>query len=160
MSTRVPLPYTPKVLELFKEPKNLGKIEDADAFAQAGSPACGDVISIYLRIREGIIEDAKFESYGCAANIAAASVLTEVVKGKSLEEAWNIDWQQIADELGGLPPVKKHCSILAVGALRRAIRRYFGDNLPEWLPKDLTSVERQALEEEEMIERIYGKLRR
>jgi len=160
MSTRVPLPYTPKVLELFKEPKNLGKIEDADAFAQAGSPACGDVISIYLRIREGIIEDAKFESYGCAANIAAASVLTELVKGKSLEEAWNIDWQQIADELGGLPPVKKHCSILAVGALRRAIRRYFGDNLPEWLPKDLTSVERQALEEEEMIERIYGKLRR
>jgi len=156
----VPLPYTPKVLELFKEPKNLGKIEDADAFAQAGSPACGDVISIYLRIREGIIEDAKFESYGCAANIAAASVLTELVKGKSLEEAWNIDWQQIADELGGLPPVKKHCSILAVGALRRAIRRYFGDNLPEWLPKDLTSVERQALEEEEMIERIYGKLRR
>jgi len=138
----------------------LGRIDDADAFAQAGSPACGDVISIYLRIRDGVIEDAKFESYGCAANIAAASVLTEIVKGKRLEEAWNIDWQQIADELGGLPPVKKHCSILAVGALRRAIRRYFGDNLPEWLPKDLTSVERQALEEEEMIERIYGKLRR
>jgi len=160
MSTRVPLPYTPKVLELFREPKNLGRIDDADAFAQAGSPACGDVISIYLRIRDGVIEEAKFESYGCAANIAAASVLTEIVKGKSLEEAWNIDWQQIADELGGLPPVKKHCSILAVGALRRAIRRYFGDNLPEWLPKDLTSVERQALEEEEMIERIYGKLRR
>ncbi len=160
MSTRVPLPYTPKVLELFRDPKNLGRIEDADASAQAGSPACGDVISIYLRIREGIIEDAKFESYGCAANIAAASILTEIVKGKSLEEAWNIDWKQIADELGGLPPVKKHCSILAVGALRRAIRRYFGDNLPEWLPKDLTSVERQALEEEEMIERIYGKLRR
>jgi nitrogen fixation NifU-like protein len=160
MSTRVPLPYTPRVLELFREPKNLGRIDDADAFAQAGSPACGDVISIYLRIRDGVIEDAKFESYGCAANIAAASVLTEIVKGRSLEEAWNIDWQQIADELGGLPPVKKHCSILAVGALRRAIRRYFGDNLPEWLPKDLTSVERQALEEEEMIERIYGKLRR
>ncbi|RSN70885.1 iron-sulfur cluster assembly scaffold protein [Candidatus Korarchaeum cryptofilum] len=160
MSTRVPLPYTPRVLELFREPRNLGRIDDADAFAQAGSPACGDVISIYLRIRDGVIEDAKFESYGCAANIAAASVLTEIVKGKRLEEAWNIDWQQIADELGGLPPVKKHCSILAVGALRRAIRRYFGDNLPEWLPKDLTSVERQALEEEEMIERIYGKLRR
>jgi nitrogen fixation NifU-like protein len=160
MSTRVPLPYTPRVLELFREPRNLGRIDDADAFAQAGSPACGDVISIYLRIRDGVIEEAKFESYGCAANIAAASVLTEIVKGKSLEEAWNIDWQQIADELGGLPPVKKHCSILAVGALRRAIRRYFGDNLPEWLPKDLTSVERQALEEEEMIERIYGKLRR
>jgi nitrogen fixation NifU-like protein len=160
MSTRVPLPYTPRVLELFREPKNLGRIDDADAFAQAGSPACGDVISIYLRIRDGVIEDAKFESYGCAANIAAASVLTEIVNGKRLEEAWNIDWQQIADELGGLPPVKKHCSILAVGALRRAIRRYFGDNLPEWLPKDLTSVERQALEEEEMIERIYGKLRR
>ncbi|MCS7102409.1 MAG: iron-sulfur cluster assembly scaffold protein [Candidatus Korarchaeum sp.] len=157
MSTRVPLPYTPKVLELFKDPKNLGRIENANAFAQAGSPACGDVISIYMRIGEGeVIEDAKFESYGCAANIAAASLLTEMVRGRKLREAWNIDWQELAEELGGLPPVKKHCSILAVGALRRAIRRYYGENRPEWLPENLTAVEKQALEEEEMIERLYG----
>ncbi len=158
MSTRVPLPYTPKVLELFRNPRNLGRIDDADAFAQAGSPACGDVISIYLRIGEGdVIEEARFESYGCAANIAAASILTEMVKGKTLREAWSVEWKEVADELGGLPPVKRHCSILAVGALRRAIRRYYGERRPDWLPESLTSVEKQALEEEEMIERLYGR---
>ncbi len=157
MSTRVPLPYTPKVLDLFRNPKNMGKMEDPDAFAQAGSPACGDVISIYLRVVRGdVIEEARFESYGCAANIAAASILTEMVKGKSLRDAWEIGWEDIADRLGGLPPVKRHCSILAVGGLRRAIRHYYGDNRPEWLPEDLTVVEKQALEEEEMIEKLYG----
>ncbi|MEM0017222.1 MAG: iron-sulfur cluster assembly scaffold protein [Candidatus Korarchaeum sp.] len=155
MSTRVPLPYTPKVLELFRNPRNLGRMENADASAQAGSPACGDVISIYLRISGDVIEDAKFESYGCAANIAAASVLTEIVRGRTLREAWGIDWQRVADELGGLPPVKRHCSILAVGALRRAIRRYYGERRPEWLPEELTAVEKQAIEEEELIERLY-----
>ena len=162
MSTRVPLPYTPKVLELFRNPKNLGKMEDPDAFAQAGSPACGDVISLYLRIveRDGteVIEDAKFESYGCAANIAAASMLTEMVKGKMVREAWWVEWQDDAEALGVLPPVKRHCSILAVGALRRAIRAYYRDKdrKPDWLPEGLTMAEKQALEEEEFIERMYG----
>ncbi len=160
MSTRVPLPYTPMVLELFRNPRNMGKMEDPDAFAQAGSPACGDVISIYLRVvrkgEEDVIEEAKFESYGCAANIAAASILTEMVKGKSLRDAWEIGWEDVAERLGGLPPVKRHCSILAVGGLRRAIRHYYEGNRPEWLPEDLTTVEKQALEEEEMIERLYG----
>ncbi len=158
MSTRVPLPYTPLVLELFRNPKNLGKMEDPDAFAQAGSPACGDVISIYLRISEDeVIEEASFESYGCAANIAAASILTEMVKGKTLRDAWSIGWEDVADRLGGLPPVKRHCSILAVGGLRRAIRHYYENReRPDWLPEELTTVERQALEEEEMIERLYG----
>ncbi len=162
MSTRVPLPYTPKVLEFFRNPKNLGKMEDPDAFAQAGSPACGDVISLYLRIvkRDGteVIEDAKFESYGCAANIAAASMLTEMIKGKTAREAWEVEWQDVAEALGGLPPVKRHCSILAVGALRRAIRAYYRDKdrKPDWLPEGLTMAEKQALEEEEFIERMYG----
>ncbi len=160
MSTRVPLPYTPTVLELFRNPKNMGKMENPDASAQAGSPACGDVISIYLRIaREGdedVIEEAKFESYGCAANIAAASILTEMVKGRSLRDAWEIGWEDVAERLGGLPPVKRHCSILAVGGLRRAIRHYYEGSRPEWLPEDLTAVEKQALEEEEMIDRFYG----
>ena len=162
MSTRVPLPYTPKVLEFFRNPKNLGKMEDPDAFAQAGSPACGDVISLYLRIvkRDGteVIEDAKFESYGCAANIAAASMLTEMIKGKTVREAWEVEWQDVAEALGGLPPVKRHCSILAVGALRRAIRAYYKDRgrTPDWLPEGLTMAEKQALEEEEFIERMYG----
>ncbi len=160
MSTRVPLPYTPKVLELFRNPKNLGKIDNPDAFAQAGSPACGDVIRIYLKIsrknKEDLIEDARFESYGCAANIAAASTLTEMIKGKTTREAWEIGWNEVADQLGGLPPIKRHCSILAVGGLRRAIRHYYKENRPDWLPSDLTIAEKQALEEEEIIERLYG----
>jgi len=127
MSSRVPLAYSKKVLELFRNPKNLGKIENADAEALAGSLACGDMIAIYLRV-EGETEriiDAKFESYGCAVNIAVASTLTEMVRGKSLREAWEISWRDVSDGLGGLPSVKYHCGILAVGTLKRAIRAYY-----------------------------------
>ncbi len=161
MSTRIPLPYSPKVLELFRNPKNLGPIQDADVVASAGSPACGDMIRIYLKITKRgdreVVEKASFESYGCAANIAAASILTEMIKGKSLEEAWKISWKQLSDELGGLPPIKYHCSILAVGALKRAIRQYYSKKKtkPPWLPEQLTPDEKQVLEEEEMIEKYY-----
>jgi len=106
-------------------------MKDADVVARAGSPACGDLITIYLKIKkkdgEYIIKDAKFESYGCAANIAAASILIDRILGKSLEDAWRITWKEISDLLGGLPAIKYHCSILAVGALKRAIRAYFGE---------------------------------
>jgi len=165
--SRVPLVYTSKVLELFKNPKNLGKMDDASVSAQAGSPACGDVINIYLKVEsrdgEEYIEKASFESYGCAANIAAASVVTELAKGLTLKDAWlKIGWKQVSDELGGLPPVKRHCSVLAVGALKRAIRKYYAEvkgYKPEWLPSDLTPDERQALEAEEMIDRLYRRFR-
>ena len=165
MSTRIPLPYSPKVLEIFKNPRNLGPLTDATVVESAGSPACGDIIKLYLKIKrineEDIIEKATFESYGCAANIAAASILTEMITGKSLKEAWNISWKTLSDELGGLPPIKYHCSILAVGALKRAIRAYYKniDKHPDWLPKELTIDEKQVLEEEEMIERYYGFLK-
>lgn len=163
MSSRIPLIYGPKVLELFRNPKNKGKIEDADANATAGSLACGDMIAIYLKVddtNEKII-DAKFESYGCAANIAAASTLTEMIKNKTLKEAWDISWKDISDELGGLPFVKYHCGILAVGALRRAIRTYYKNKpKPEWLPEKLTPEERQALEEEKLIELLAKKVRK
>ena len=155
MSSRVPLTYGKKVLELFRNPKNLGRMEDADAEALAGSLACGDMIAIYLKVDEESekIIDAKFESYGCAANIAAASVLTEMIKGKSLQDAWKISWKDVSDELGGLPSVKYHCGVLAVGALRRAIRAYYADKpKPDWLPKEPTREERQALEEEKLME--------
>jgi len=125
------------------------------------------MIAIYLKIdRDSLkITDASFESYGCAANIATASLLTEMVKGKTLEEAWRISWKDLSDALGGLPAVKYHCGVLAVGALRRAVRSYFRDkDKPEWLPEDLTPDERHALEEEKLIEilskRIYGTVRR
>lgn len=162
MSTRIPLPYTPKVLELFRNPKNLGPLEGADIVESAGSPACGDMIRLYLKIStrnsEEVVEKATFESYGCAANIAAASILTEIVIGKSLREAWDISWKQVADELGGLPAIKYHCSILAVGALKRAIRAYYSKvgKHPDWLPKDMTVEEKQTLEEEQMTEKLYS----
>jgi len=163
MSSRIPLTYNQKVLELFKNPKNLGKIEDADAEAMAGSLACGDMIAIYLTVDEDIerILDAKFESYGCAANIAAASAMTEMVKGKLLQEALKMSWKDISDELDGLPPVKYHCGILAVGALRRAIRAYYIDKpRPKWLPEEYTPEEKHALEEEKLLEILEKRAQR
>lgn len=156
----MPLTYSPKVLELFRNPKNLGKIRDANAQAVAGSLACGDMIAIYLKVNDEThkIEDASFESYGCAANIAAASIMTEMVKERTLKEAWEISWRQISDELGGLPVVKYHCGVLAVGALRRAIRGYYkGKEPPEWLPRELTPDEKHALEEEKLMEILTKK---
>ena len=147
----MPLPYSKKVLELFRNPKNLGRMDDATVHAVAGNPACGDMITFYLKINdEDVIERATFESYGCAANIATSSILTEMIKGKSLEEAWGISWKRIAEEVGGLPSIKFHCGILAVGALRRAIRLYYKRKgaAPSWMPERLTFEEKQALEEE------------
>ena len=120
------------------------------------------MIKLYLKINRvngvDVVENATFESYGCAANIAAASILTELIKGKTLREAWMLSWRDLSNELGGLPPIKYHCSILAVGALKRAVRAYYrmiGEN-PDWLPGELTVEEKQVMEEEEMINRYYG----
>lgn len=119
-------PYTEKVLEHFRHPRNVGKIENPDGKSMEGSPACGDMVAVYLSINDDtkVIEDIKFESYGCASNIATGSVITEMAKGKTIDEAKSISWKQAAEELGGLPPVKAHCSVLAVEGLRAAIRDY------------------------------------
>ncbi|MEM3442510.1 MAG: iron-sulfur cluster assembly scaffold protein [Candidatus Bathyarchaeia archaeon] len=157
--SRMPLPYNPKVLELFRNPKNLGKMDDATVTAVAGNPACGDMITFYLKISDQeIIEKASFESYGCAANIATSSILTEMIKGMKLEDAWKISWKSVAEAVGGLPSIKFHCGVLAVGALHRAIRKYYAERgiSPNWLPKELSFEEKQALEEEELA-RILSK---
>ena len=163
--SRIPLPYNPKVMDLFRNPKNLGKMEDATVVAVAGNPACGDMITFYLKIDEPkqVIEKAQFESYGCAANIATSSIVTEMIKGLTLEAAWNeITWKRVTDEIGGLPSVKFHCGVLAVGALKRAIRLYFEQKkiaAPAWLPKDHTFEEKQALEEEELAKTLSKKMK-
>ena len=160
--SRMPLPYNPKVLELFKNPKNLGKMEDATVVAIAGNPMCGDMITFYLKINDkDMIEKASFESYGCAANIATSSIVTEIIKGKSLEEAWKITWKSVAEAVGGLPSVKFHCGILAVGALKRAIRKYFTSKnvSPDWLQKELSHEEKQALEEEELAKVLSKRMK-
>ena len=157
--SRMPLPYNPKVLELFRNPKNLGKMEDATVTAVAGNPLCGDMITFYLKINDqDIIEKASFESYGCAANIATSSIVTEMIKGMKLEDAWKISWKSVAEAVGGLPSIKFHCGILAVGALKRAIRKYYKNkgSSPDWLLEEPSFEEKQALEEEELA-RVLSK---
>lgn len=160
--SRIPLPYNPKILELFRNPKNLGKMEDATVTAVAGNPACGDMIAFYLKINDqDIIKKASFESYGCAANIATSSIVTEMIKGMKLEDAWRISWKSVVEAVGGLPSVKFHCGILAVGALKRAIRKYYQnkDFSPEWLQKELSFEEKQALEEEELAKILSKRMK-
>lgn len=119
-------PYSEKVLEHFKNPRNVGKLDEPNAKATEGSPACGDMVSVYLKVDEESqkIKDIRFESYGCASNIATGSIITELAKGRTLDEAKGITWQQASEELGGLPPIKAHCSVLAVDGLRAAIENY------------------------------------
>lgn len=119
-------PYSEIVIEHFKNPRNVGKIEDADGKSTEGSPACGDMVSVYIKVDEETktITDIKFESYGCASNIATGSIITELAKGKTIEEAKKVTWKQASEALGGLPPVKAHCSVLAVEGLRAAIQNY------------------------------------
>ncbi len=161
--SRVPLPYTAKVMDLFRNPKNLGKMEDATVVAVAGNPACGDMVTFYLKISDqAVIEKATFESYGCAANIATSSIVTEMIKGLTLKSAWeDITWKKVTDEVGGLPSIKFHCGVLAVGALKRAIRLYYEKKgaVPDWLPKDHTFEEKQALEEEELAKMLSKRLK-
>jgi nitrogen fixation NifU-like protein len=158
----MPLPYNPKVLELFKNPKNLGKMEDATVIAVAGNPLCGDMITFYLKINDqDVIEKASFESYGCAANIATSSIVTEMIKGMKLEDAWKVSWKSVTEAVGGLPSIKFHCGILAVGALKRAIRKYFENkgSSPDWLLKEPTFEEKQALEEEELAKVLSKRMK-
>jgi len=122
----MPLPYSETVLEHFRHPRNVGKIEDPDGKAIEGSPACGDMVSVYIDVdpETNRISDIKFESYGCASNIATGSIITELAKGKTLEEARKITWKEASEALGGLPKIKAHCSVLAVEGLRSAIENY------------------------------------
>ncbi|MGD0152307.1 MAG: iron-sulfur cluster assembly scaffold protein [Thermacetogeniaceae bacterium] len=122
----MPFPYSDTVLEHFRNPRNVGNIKNADGKATEGSPACGDMVSLYINVDSETkkITDIKFESYGCASNIATASIITELAKGKTLEEAKKITWKDASEALGGLPAIKAHCSVLAVEGLRSAIQNY------------------------------------
>ena len=116
--------YSKKALEHFKNPHNQGEMKNADAIGQEGNPVCGDVMKIYIKVRNDIIEDVKFETLGCAAAIAVSSDLTDMVKGKTLDEAMKIAKDDVVKDLGGLPDTKLHCSMLGVDALRQAIKKY------------------------------------
>lgn len=118
--------YTKKVMKHFTHPKNVGEIKNADAKVMEGSLACGDMISLYLKIdpKTHVIKDIRFKSYGCAANIATTSIMTEMVKGKTIDKVKKLEFKDITKALGGLPPMKIHCSVLAIDALKSAIRNY------------------------------------
>jgi len=141
------LPYSEKVIEYFMHPKNVGEIENADAVVTEGSPACGDMIKLFLKVNPTtrVIEDIKFKSYGCASNIATASIITELAKNKTIDEAKNITWKKAAETLGGLPTVKVHCAVLAVDALKTAIENYENKSgiIKEKKPTDIDKIRKR-----------------
>ncbi|GAQ25372.1 iron-sulfur cluster assembly scaffold protein [Tepidanaerobacter syntrophicus] len=116
--------YNEKVMDHFSNPRNVGEISDADGVGTVGNPVCGDIMQIYIKVKDNVIEDIKFKTFGCGAAIATSSMVTEMVKGKTIDEALKISNKQVAEALGGLPPVKMHCSNLAADALKEAINDY------------------------------------
>lgn len=116
--------YNEKVMDHFSNPRNVGEIKDANGIGEVGNAKCGDIMRIYLQVENDIIKDVKFKTFGCGAAIATSSMVTEMVKGKSLDEALEISNQAVAEALGGLPPAKMHCSNLAADALHEAIKDY------------------------------------
>ena len=116
--------YSEKVMQHFKNPQNMGEIPDADGVGSVGNPTCGDLMTMYIKVKDDRIEDVKFKTYGCGAAIATSSMTTELAKGKTIDEAMKISRASVADSLGGLPPVKMHCSNLAADALHAAIEDY------------------------------------
>jgi nitrogen fixation protein NifU and related proteins len=116
--------YSEKLLDHFKNPRNMGRMENPDGIGKVGNPVCGDVMWIYIRVKDNRLEDIQFETFGCGAAIATSSAITELAKGKTIEEAEKITNQHVVDLLGGLPPIKKHCSLLAEEGLNAAIKDY------------------------------------
>ncbi len=116
--------YSEKVMDHFMNPRNQGEIENPDGVGEVGNPKCGDIMKIFLRVRDDRIEDVKFQTFGCGAAVASSSMATELIKGKTLEEAWDLSNKAVAEALGGLPPVKMHCSVLAEEGIHKAINDY------------------------------------
>ena len=116
--------YNQTVMDHFMNPRNMGDLKDADGVGEVGAAACGDIMKISLKIKDGKIEDARFKTFGCGSAIASSSMATELIKGRSIDEAMSFSNQEVVDALGGLPPVKIHCSVLAEEALKAALEDY------------------------------------
>lgn len=131
--------YSTKVMEHFMNPQNVGEIEDPSGVGDVGNPTCGDIMRLFIKVEDGVITDAKFMTFGCGAAIATSSMVTEIVKGKTIEEALEISNRTVTEALGGLPKVKMHCSVLSEQALRAAINDYYerqGKPSPVDVPED------------------------
>ncbi len=132
------LDYSKKVMEHFINPRNVGEIENADGIGEAGNPKCGDIMKIYLKVNDNkIIEDVKFKTFGCASAIASSSMATELIKGKSIDDAWELTNSAVAEALDGLPPIKMHCSVLAEEAIHTAINDYREKHGLEKIPMEI-----------------------
>jgi nitrogen fixation NifU-like protein len=116
--------YSDKVMDHFTNPRNVGEIKDASGIGEVGNPQCGDIMRIYLEVEDNIIKDVKFKTFGCGAAIASSSMATELIKGKTIDEAWELTNRAVVEALEGLPPVKLHCSVLAEEAIHKAINDY------------------------------------
>lgn len=116
--------YSEKVMDHFTNPRNVGEIVDANGIGEVGNPKCGDIMKIYLKVEDDKVKDVKFKTFGCGSAIASSSMATELIKGKSLDEAWDLTNKAVAEALDGLPPVKMHCSVLAEEAIHKAINDY------------------------------------
>ena len=128
--------YTEKVMDHLRNPRNVGEIEDANGIGEVGNAKCGDIMKIYLKVEDNIIKDVKFKTFGCASAIASSSMATELIKGKNLEDAWQLTNKAVAEALEGLPPVKMHCSVLAEEAIHKAINEYrISQGLEPWKMK-------------------------
>ncbi len=150
--------YSDKVKEHYKNPKNVGSIENADAIGEAGALACGDKLKIYLKIDNGIITDAKFQTFGCGSAVASSSILTEMIIGKSIQDVRKITNKDIADELDGLPPEKMHCSVMGHEALEDALKNYFGEENKQSATNDKKIIcNCFGVSEEEIIKAIVEK---
>ena len=126
--------YSDKVMDHYRHPRNVGKIDDADVVGEAGSLTCGDSLKLYLKIKDGIVTDAKFQTFGCGSAVASSSILTEMVIGKPLEDVKKITNADIARELDGLPPEKMHCSVMGHEALEDALKKYYDEEIDFELP--------------------------
>ncbi len=126
--------YSETVMDHFMNPRNVGSIEDADGVGEVGNAKCGDIMKMYLKIRDGRIEDVRFETFGCGSAIASSSMATEMIKGKTIEEALAVTNRQVVDALGGLPPHKLHCSVLAEESIKAAVKDYYDRNGIEYDP--------------------------
>ena len=120
--------YTETVMDHFTHPRNVGEIPDADGVGEVGNAKCGDIMKMYLKIKDDRIEDAKFETFGCGSAIASSSMATELIKGKTIEEALAVTNKQVVDALGGLPAYKLHCSVLAEESIKAAVKNYYDRN--------------------------------
>ncbi len=116
--------YSEKVMEHFRNPRNVGEMENPDGVGHVGNPVCGDIMELYIKVKDNVIVDAKFKTFGCGAAIATSSMVTEMIKGKTIKEALKVSNRAVAEALGGLPPIKMHCSVLAEEALKLAIADY------------------------------------